>query len=343
MTPRRIGIVAALLALLVTAAPVSAHGPDPVLGGSLWSQNQALAFSWDASAPPPGALQSAIVAAATDNNSSRLSRAATLAYGSTGIGRIAYGVSVTCATGAIACTYRSAPSSFLVTFQRHGYAYDWGILRWCQMYSQPWPDGCFDVERVALHEFGHVQILDHHVMYSDQRDYLDAVMESYTRSKPNSGWNAHAYGRCDVATLQRKYNVPTWSTKYSTCALLSTTLGLTSSASTIRTGQSVTFTAPLRVAIDATYEQLSGNPLASRQVSLQRRVPGSTSWTTVATGATDGNGIYTVTLSPTATYEWRTVFATPTDEGLAGSASGILKVTVTSCTSSPCPSLVRGR
>ena len=100
--------------------------------------------------------------------------------------------------------------------REHGRVFDWGTLRWCQMYASP-PNGCYDAETIALDEFGHIQGLDHHVNHSDDRDYLDAVVQTFSRTQPSSGWNMHVYGRCDVATLQLRYDVASWTTPYSTC------------------------------------------------------------------------------------------------------------------------------
>jgi hypothetical protein len=49
-------------------------------------------------------------------------------------------------------------------------------------------------------------------------------------------------------------------------------------------------------------------------------------------------GSYTATSSPTATYEWRAVFYTPAYEGVVGSGSTPLKITVSGgCVGSGCP------
>ena len=76
--------------------------------------------------------------------------------------------------------------------------FDWGTLKWCQSYASP-PNGCFDVETIALDEFGHVEILNHHVNYADERDYEDAVVQTVSRAKPETGWNMHRFG-----TLRRR-------------------------------------------------------------------------------------------------------------------------------------------
>ena len=41
----------------------------------------------------------------------------------------------------------------------------------------------------------------------DDSDYLDAVVQTFSRTKPNTGWNMHAFGRCDTATLQLRYDM----------------------------------------------------------------------------------------------------------------------------------------
>ncbi len=107
--------------------------------------------------------------------------------------------------------------------REQGHVFDWGTLKWCQSYTTA-PNGCYDAETIALDEFGHVEGLDHHANYADDRDYEDAVVQTYSRTKPTAGWNAHAFGPCDQATLQRRYDVPSWTAKYSTCANLTTTL-----------------------------------------------------------------------------------------------------------------------
>ena len=61
------------------------------------------------------------------------------------------------------------------------------------------PNGCYDAETIALDEFGHVEGLNHHGNYANDSDYLDAVVQTYSRTKPSSGWNMHVFGRCDVA------------------------------------------------------------------------------------------------------------------------------------------------
>ncbi len=340
--PRRLARLLALVvipSLLVGAAgTASGHGPDPVFSGALWAQDQNVTYRWRAGEEPPAVMQTAIKAAAADSNRSRAARAAVFTADAGGSSWVNYGLDVACGVNGLACFSRAnAPNSFTMSFREQGHWFDWGQLRWCQFYSSP-PDGCFDAENVALDEFGHVQILGHHANYADDRDFLDAVVQTVSRSKPRSGYNVHAFGRCDVASLQREYDVPTTSTKISTCLDLGTTLSLSPSATWLTWGASVTFSATLRITDLDAYERLGGNSLSNRKVVLQRRALGATSWTTVATMPAAGTGTYSYSATgQKASADWRAVFSTPSDEGVNGSTSATIRVSVSSCSSSPCP------
>ena len=269
----RARLAAALLAVAAGAfvVPVAAaHGPDPVLSGGLFAQSQSLEFRWRAGAEPPAAIRTAIRAAADDIGATRASKAATFAYDSAGASPIGYGPGATCGVNGLACFTRSVPSGFTLWLREQGHVFDWGTLRWCQMYTTA-PNGCYDAETIALDEFGHVEILNHHVNYSDDRDYDDAVVQTFSRTKPATGWNMHVLGRCDVATLQREYDVLSWTTDYSTCLDIDTVLTLSASPASIAADASTTLTAVLKVVDRDAYERLGGNPVSSRIVKLQRR------------------------------------------------------------------------
>ena len=208
--------VAAVIGLLAGAGSVTGHGPDPLVGSGRWNQDQALTFQWRPGSVPTSAIQTAIKSAAADATASRASQAASFAYDAAGPNLIGYGKGATCGVNGLACFTRTPPSSFTMWLREQGHVYDWGTLKWCQAYRTP-PSGCYDAENIALDEFGHVEILDHHVNWSNESDYEDAVVQTKSRTYPQAGWNKHAFGRCDVATLQMQYEVRTWSAKYSTC------------------------------------------------------------------------------------------------------------------------------
>jgi hypothetical protein len=230
---------------------------------------------------------------------------------------------------------RDATAGFGVWFREDGHVFDWGTLRWCEMNGSP--NGCFNAQTVMLDELGHVDGLDHHVNLPDQSDYDDAVVQAVSHARPQVGWGATSFGRCDVATLQQMYDVPTWSTAYSTCLDLPTTLTLTASPLSVRTPGSVTFTASL--ATDGT-GRLHGNPMSSRTVVLQQR--SGTSWIDVATmsgGSTAGS--YVRSIAPTRTGDYRALFRKPANEGVRTVASVGVAISVT-CGVAPCPLVAVG-
>lgn len=323
-----VGVLAAAIALQLAASGVIAHGPDPVFTGGRYNQNQGLQFSWRSGSVPASAYQAAIKAAAADASNSRGSQAATFSYATGAPNLIGYGVGARCGVKGIACFTRNPPTSFTMWMREQGHVFDWGSLRWCQAYSS-WPNGCFDVENIMLDEFGHVEILDHHGNFSDEADYLDAVVQTKSRAKPASGWNAHSFGRCDVASLQMHYDMQGWGAKYSTCLDLATTLALAASPTAVGKGDTTTLTATLKVGDVASYVRLALNPVALRTVTLQRRPVGTTAWITVGTMANgSSSGTYRTSIALMTRTEFRAVFAKPADEGLRAFTSPIVTVGV---------------
>jgi hypothetical protein len=322
-----------LVALAVPGAGAAAHGPDPTLSGGPFRQDQVLRFRWRAGAEPTAAIKTAIKEAASDVTSSRSSRAATFTYDAAGSNPIGYGVGATCGVNGLACFTRDAPDGFTMWLREQGHVFDWGTLKWCQAYATA-PSGCYDAETITLDEFGHVEGLNHHVNYDSDSDYEDAVVQTFSRTKPSTGWNRHAFGRCDVATLQVQYDITSSAAKYSTCLDLATVLTLSTSSASIPTGGTATLTAALRIGSSSSYGRLIGNVASGRTVTLQRRAPGATTWVAVGTmpaGATAGT--YVLAQRPGADTEYRAVFKTPTDEGVNGDTSPTVLVdVVVACT-----------
>ena len=329
------GAAVAILLLAGTATPAAAHDPDPALSGGVFDQNQALEFRWRSGSEPPSALRSAVLAAAGDVNASRASRAATFNYDGTSGNLIGYGTG-TCGVNGLACFTRTVPSSFTMWFREHGRVFDWGTLRWCQMMASP-TNGCYDAETIALDEFGHVEILNHHVNFADESDYTDAVVQTYSRTRPKTGWDMHVFGPCDTATLQMKYDLPTLSSLYSRCLDLTTVLTLSISDTSIPYAGLVDFTAYLKVATNTDYGRLSANPIGGRTVRLQRRAIWSTTWVNLVTLPPSSTaGTYPASLRLYDTADFRAVFSTPSNEGVRGDTSPIVRITVAPCTAN-CP------
>ena len=170
--------------------------------------------------------------------------------------------------------------------------------------------------------------------YADDRDYGDAVVQTYSRVKPNAFYDAHVYGRCDIATLQQVYDVANSSTPYSTCLDVPTKLAVAANRTWLLPGTSVTFSATLGT--DGT-GRLSNNLVSGRVVVLQQRTPsGWSDVTTMAPGSSAGT--YVASVAPRVTSDWRAVFRKPGSEGLRASSSPAVTVTVNvTCTTAPCP------
>jgi hypothetical protein len=317
----------ALAAMSVLAGSAAATAPTPA-SGSIWNQNQRVEFRWHEGDEPPTWMRAAATAAAQDSTDSRASKAGIFVQSDSGTSWIGYTGDIP-TNWAIGYTVSSQPGTFSMRLRPQGYPLDWGTLRWCQFYDSP-PLGCYDAEMIALHELGHAQSLSH-PDDADVTDWTDTVMHASPKTKAKAGWNAHEFGRCDVARLQIRYEPLTSSTRYSTCLDLDTDLTLSVSATNLTSNSALTLTARLAVAGDVIWPNLANEPVSSRAVIIQRRAPGGTSWSDVGSmGFLDDNGRYAKTLNVTDTYDYRAVFATPSNEGLNGATSLSVRVNVSS-------------
>lgn len=319
-------VSAAFLALTVAGGEALATPPTPA-NGITWSPNQRVEYRWREGDEPPPWMRSAVNAAADDSNSSRAAKAVILSPSDSGASWIGYTADLP-TNWAIGYTVRNVPTSFTMRLRPQGYPLDWGTLRWCQFYDTP-PTGCYDAEMIALHEFGHAQTLGH-IDEIDVTDWTDTVMHESPKTKAKAGWNAHEFGRCDVARLQIRYEPLRTTTPYSTCLDLPTEMTLSASAANVSYGGTVTIAARLKVGDYSPYPNLAGEPVAGRDVTLQKRAPGSSSWTNVGdmSALLDDTGRYSKSVSLTATYDWRAVFSAPASEGLEGTVSPVVRVTV---------------
>jgi hypothetical protein len=333
-----IAVAAAALASVAFGGPGAlAHGPDPLLGsGTRWDRDQVVPYQWDPNGPPPAWAAAEIDAAADDIERTINSQAATFTRVASSGNRIYYGILVPCSSYGIACMDRTgAPDSFTgMWFRPHNYPFDWGTLKWCQAMTTI-ANGCYDVENVALDEFGHMELLGHHVNFSDERDFTDSVVQFAARNRPKEGWNQHFLGRCDVARLQLEYSLQSSSDHVSTCLSLATTLAIGGPTS-VTSGGSARITGTLKIAVASAARELSGDNLSGRSVTLQRRALGATSWSTVgAVPPSATAGTYGLTIAVSSTADYRLLFDASVTEGLNDTTSGILRITATKgCTAS---------
>jgi hypothetical protein len=329
-----------------SATDIEAAGdsrPTPS-AGTIWAGNEVLEFRWRAGATPPGWMQAEMRAAATDVNTSRRSKAPTFIVDEDATDSLGYETSLPCGATSIGCASKVVPEWWRVGLRVHGHWFDWGQLRWCQALPEP-RDGCFDAELVTLHELGHIEVLGH---YEDAFEpgeavgpWADSVMHVVTRARPRTGWNAHAFGRCDVAALQRRYDVPNDTSAYSTCVTLATTLSLGASATSVGYRQPVVLSSVLRVDDRDSYGKLGGNRLSDRPVVIQRRAAGGSTWLSLGEmSPTAGSGGYSFTITPQSTADYRAVFARPAGEGLTGASSVVITVRVAACGGPGCPTSV---
>ncbi len=261
----RAGLLPAAMTLVLVCGgnAALAHSPNPLFGSIPWNQDQIVGYQWWPGSVPPSWMATAIDAGAADVGQSRNSRAATFTRVSSSNSRIAYGGANPCPSYGIACMDRTGvPDKFAgMWFRPQGWPFDWGSLRWCQGLPSP-ANGCYDAENVTLDEFGHVEILGHHVNYSDESDFLDSVVQYAARSRPKAGWNEHVFGRCDVARLQLEYALEASDDLVSTCLSLATSLSIVPSATQLQTGQAVRITGNLKIAVVSAARSLSGDPLS---------------------------------------------------------------------------------
>ena len=318
----------ALLPLAIGGA--AAHGPDPMLSGGLFAQNQDLRFRWRAGSVPhrrhqdrdqgrrgPGQRDPRIQGG--DVHLRRRRRQPDRLWTRRDLRRQRPGL-----------LHPQRPDRLHDVAARTGPRLRLGHAQVVPGVHAAAPNGCYDAETIALDEFGHVEGLDHHGNYANDSDYLDAVVQTYSRTKPASGWNMHAFGRCDVASLQLQYDMQTWSAKYSTCLDLATDLAPERIVDA-RSPSAARRRSPRRSRSWTTTRTCGSAATRSRArtVTLQRRAAGTSTWASVGTMAVGAaGGTYVTTLSPRSDADYRAVFATPSNEGINGDTSPTVSVLV---------------
>jgi hypothetical protein len=315
---------------LAALEPAGAALPTPNFPAGAWPKDKKLSFRWKSGAAPPSWARSPMKSAGDDARDTSFARSPRFPYVSDAPNAVAYTGSLPmfCSSRAIACARRAMPSFWGVWIRPYGTDFSWGTLRWCQKTSSG--SGCFDLRRVMLHELGHIVGLDHPSNAGFTLSSSDSIMQGITPARPNAGSSRHAFGRCDVATLQELYDTPDNKTAISTCNDVATGVTLSASRSSLPLGSRVTLTAQLKVGSSSTYRQLASNPLNGRALKLKYRRAGSDdAWKTLWMRSLYSSGRYELSIAPSSSWELKAVFPTPDDEGLRYSRSAIRKVKVT--------------
>ena len=319
------------------SASLPLRSPRPVPVYDRWFPWSVLSFRFHSTDTPPAWMRDAIQAAADDatDTSKSLSPIFTQTDGgANGVIRYTSSFPSSC-LNAIACASHDG-DAWTLRMRPQGYDFRWGELHWCQKTSA---DGCFDAERVALHEFGHVVGLDHPEAAGFRLSPSSTVMHQVSPSRPHSSWDRHGFGSCDVASLQEQFGTPTMSTLIAACNDVDTRISLSASDNQIVAGGRLVLRATLKVrSDDADYGHISGMRLNGRSVQLRRRPAGSSgAWTTSWMTWAEAPGLYTITLYPRATYEYQAVFSSPDNEGLTGDTSDLITVRVSAGCTGTCP------
>jgi hypothetical protein len=310
--------------------PAGPAQPVPSFPAGGWPQDTKLSYRWGPAATLPGWLTEPLAAAADDAFRSAAARAPRFIYRSEADDKVSYSGSFPsyCSRSGIACAARSMPAFWGVWLRPHGTDFAWGTLRWCQKDSA---DGCFDLRRVMLHELGHIDGLHHPSSAGFTLAPQETVMHAISPAKPKPGSTRHAFGRCDVATLQELYHTPDNKTAISTCNDVATKLTLTAGRSAVNPGEMVKLTAELRIEASTGYGKLSGEPLNGRSVRLKYRRAGSDDgWTMTWMKSLYSSGRYELSIAPQSSWEFMATFPAPEDEGLRFSRSEVVVVKVRS-------------
>jgi hypothetical protein len=307
--------------------PAGAARPVPAFAAGGWPRDTTLPFAWRSGDVPPEWARDPIRQAAEHASDTSAARSPRFVYRSTAGDTIRYTPSFPdfCRLG-IACATRNMPGFWAVWLRPHGTDFSWGNLRWCQRNGD---DGCFDLRRVVIHELGHVTGLNHPSSAGFNLAPHETVMHAVTPARPAAGSGRHAFGRCDVATLQELYDVPTNQTSISTCNDVPTDLVLSASDTSVPVGSPVRMRAVLRIADLSSLGQLADNVLNGRFVKLRYRRVGQDAWTVLWLDPQSSGGRYELSIAPQANLELQATFPAPDDEGLRFSASQIVTVRVT--------------
>jgi hypothetical protein len=139
-------------------------------------------------------------------------------------------------------------------------------------------NGCAEVGRVAIHEVGHIGgYLGHYASNAWGRTRMSPLPPL---KGEHSTYNTRTLARCDEANMQMKYDVANFFGYYADCydevtntnadGTLKTDLSISPTTLTLCSGQPVTFGGRLNIHAYPSYDEIGGNNLPGRTLSIYK-------------------------------------------------------------------------
>lgn len=317
----RRAVCLAVILLVAYPGAAAAHLPTGAPYSNSWTATQInngpSTYKWDGSVPTwLKSPMNDVLQTAYDDPQMNNSDSIRFAYGSGGSATVLYkarydsGVPSECSVvNWQGCANGAGSWSWNIWIRSTSYT-------WCQ--NNPNGDPCRDVERVAIHEVGHVSgFLDH-----SSESLANTVMNaSGAPLSGSTGGNVHTLLMCDAARMQMLYDVNDLYGRYADCfddipnagaQGLDTVITATPASQSTCSGSPVTVSGRLDI-FDGHYGRrtgagtqadpykwhLDGNALAGRTVTIKKS--GASYTTTTATHVSGNNWSKAITLTSLTT------------------------------------------
>ncbi len=329
----------ALSFVLLAAATEAVSAVTPTLGVDHYPPNTVETFAWGTGATSAARawLRDAFEPAAEDNFKGSINNSKSPDYdyasGSANLVKFQLRADSACVSTIpwYACTLYDGSGHWAQTIYADN-------EKWCQETGTA--SGCLDVQRVAIHELGHVAGLsrsadnggtDAHSTESESW----SVMRLATPRNASAGWNTKFLQECDVIELQREYDVESYAGDYANCidelggltGGLLTSVAVHGAPSETRAclGETVILDGTLKLSTHASWGLFSGNVL-TRTATLQRKPASGSTWTGISTWTIlNGSWSRLVAYTSPGTWDFRLMFAG--SPRVAPSTSGSQRVT----------------
>jgi len=334
-----VSIALAIMSLLLIAGPASAHDPT---GGAVreFAPGTSLLYRFGGTGYPTW-IQSATQAALGSDWTSPAfnnTRLPTFSYSPAGSGAVYYSSSAAspCGTGNtqwLQCASNWGSTSWRI-YVRNFSGAPHGSWTWCNI---AYAGTCWDAERALIHEAEHVTL---GIGSHDGQGEANTIMGSVSPWYANTGWNTHHIQRCDEAAGQLLTGLGSAYGPLADCFDHVAGHGITGMVPSITASSTAVIfclsqPAPLsgsfRIAANASYQSLSGQPLAGRTVWFDRKPSGSSAWTlniasaTTTAGSPNWTRSFSTGSTTSVTYDFRP--HTSSESGLDAGTGPTITVT----------------